>query len=318
MPTQDTPTTGPAEDSTARIQALENEVDLFRYIAILWQNKWLICAISLAFGVLALLSVINKPDIYESVVRVDIVYDGNPGGVDPDNRRTPEAIGLLEHGFVIRASKDNYAQSIIARLRSRKFTRHFIDKNNVFSLMYPNQWDETKQAWKQGSGLDRGLAYKGFVEDSRSIWQDPETEIVHIGIRHQDPIVATQLANLYAEDFNNYMRDKALAEVMSKQGFLQELLIETKVVEMQQMIFRLLEAQTAAAMLAKGREDFALEVLDPAVRPYDRFSPKRKKRVAFGIIAGGLLACMGLIGIALIRGMQRRFNHYYATYQAEK
>lgn len=316
MPEQENTETTNTEDSNNVIRALEQEVDIFRYIAILWHRKWWICAVSIMFGVLALLSVINKPDIYESITRVDIVYEGNPGGVDPDNIRTPEAVGLLEHGFVIRASKDNYTQSVIARLRSRKFTRYFIEQNDIYRLLFPNQWDEKNQVYT--AEFDRGLAYKAFVEEHRSIWQDPETEIVHIGIRHTDPLLATSLANAYVANFNQYMRNKALAEVQTKQAFLQELLVETKIVEMEQMIFRLLEAQTAAAMLVKGRADFALEVLDPAVRPYDRYSPKRKKRVLLGVIAGALLASIGLIVMAMLLEMRRKFSVYYARYKEQQ
>lgn len=308
----------PASAASKRIKALEQELDLFRYIAIVWQNKWLIIAFSGLCGALAMLSVVGKPDIYEAVARVDIVHEGNPGGIDPDNRRTPEAVGLLEHGFVLSATKDNYAQSILARLRSRKFTRHFIETNDVFQLMYSAHWDHQKQAWSDDFEFDRGFAYIDFRDNYRSIWQDPETELVHIGIRHNDPMIATALANKYVADFNNYMRDKALAEVNSKQYYLGELLQQTKVVEMHQMIYRLMEAQTAAAMLANGREEYALEILDPAVRPYDRYSPRRKRTVILGVIAGGLFSCFALIGIALVRDMQRRFAVYYAGYMQRR
>ena len=47
-------------------------------------------------------------------------------------------------------------------------------------------------------------------------------------------------------------------------------------------------------MLASAREDYVLEVLDPALLPYDRYSPSRKVYLAFGLFAGGFL------GVALV------------------
>ncbi len=299
-----------SQQSVEQIKALQQELDILRYIYALFDAKWLVLLSGLLFGLAMMAHVRTLPEIYEAVTRVDIINSGDPGGVDPDNRRTPEAIGLMEHGFVLNTTKDNYSQTMLARLRSYKFTRHFMDKYNIYSFMYTNFWDMETQQWKDDFVLDKGLAHKEFIENYRGIWENAENEIISIAIRHRDPLLAAELANLYVSEFNEYIRQRTLTEVKKKQAFLHNALQQTDVVQIEKMIFRLLEAQTAAAMLANGREEYALEILDPAVRPYARHSPARKKLTVLAAFAGIFLSSALVIAISIAAEVKSKLDSY--------
>ena len=58
---------------------------------------------------------------------------------------------------------------------------------------------------------------------------------------------------------------------------------------MRAVLYNLLESEKQKAMLANVNEDFALEVIDPAVAPETREKPKRKLIVALGGVCGGFL-----------------------------
>ena len=51
---------------------------------------------------------------------------------------------------------------------------------------------------------------------------------------------------------------------------------------MRALLYNLLESEKKKAMLANVNEDFALEVIDPAVTPKVREKPNRKLTVALG------------------------------------
>jgi hypothetical protein len=72
------------------------------------------------------------------------------------------------------------------------------------------------------------------------------------------------------------------------------------VLEIQQSIYRLIEAQTAIAMLASAREEYALEIIDPAALPYRSFTLSRKKRVLLGTIVGLLLGTFAVLASVLL------------------
>jgi len=211
------------------------------------------------------------PNKYESVARVVVVDSADPGGVAPDERRAPEVLTLVEHGFIMGRHSDNQVEVILAKLHSREFTLAFMAAYNVWAQLYPEHWDENEQRWLDGFVPDRGLGHKVFREYVRFIDHDEVTDLMGVRMRFRDPVIARDWANAYVDMFNRFMRDKALQEVDAKQAFLQAELQRRGIVDLQQSIYRLIEAQTAVAMLVNAREEFALEYIDPAVRAYDRF-----------------------------------------------
>ena len=79
---------------------------------------------------------------------------------------------------------------------------------------------------------------------------------------------------------------------------------------MQQSIYRLIEAQTAIAMLASAREEYALEIIDPAAIPYRSFNMSRKKKVLIGAIAGGLIATFAALAWVVLAQMLQTIKAY--------
>ncbi|MGH8239650.1 MAG: GNVR domain-containing protein, partial [Steroidobacteraceae bacterium] len=75
-------------------------------------------------------------------------------------------------------------------------------------------------------------------------------------------------------------------------AYLQKELATAQMVALQESIGRLIEGELQSLMLAKGNEEFAFRVIDPAVAPKWRSRPRRLQIVVLSIIAGGLLGCM--------------------------
>jgi uncharacterized protein involved in exopolysaccharide biosynthesis len=266
-------------------EAPELEVDLVIYFRELFAHRYRILAAGLVLAVLAGLYSWQLPNRYEASARTALVDHADPGGVNPDERRAPEVLTLVEHGFVLGQSRDNQLQVTLAKLHSREFTLAFMDAHDI---------------WTHLGIDDRGLGHKVFREQVRFIDHDEETDIIGIRFRWTDPVLVRDWANAYVDMFNNYMRERALEDVAAKQQFLEQELIQSQVLDIQQSIYRLMEAQTAIAMLANARAEFALEYIDPAVRPYDRFSPGRKKWVLMGGFGGAMLASCLVVALILL------------------
>jgi capsular polysaccharide biosynthesis protein len=297
-------------DSVETISAIKEEVDLLNYIYAVFDAKWFILLIAIVSGSLSMLYAKNLPESYQGVVRVDVIDLSDPGAVRPDSRLVQESIGMLEYDFLLRAKKENYVQKVLSHLRSKQFTRRFLDNNNIYRYIFPDDWDNKASTWRDGFQLDKGLAHKIFKESVVEIAHAPETDIVAVRMVNKDPTVAAGLANLYVYEFNEYMRGQALAKVASKFEYLEETLTQTSATTIQQMLFRLMEAQTAVAMLANGRSEYILEVLDPAVRPYARHRPKRKLISILGVLAGLLLSTSLVIGLTILGKFKRSLQEY--------
>jgi uncharacterized protein involved in exopolysaccharide biosynthesis len=299
--------------SVQEINKIKQDIDLLNYVYAVFDAKWFILFVAIITGSLSMLYATSLPETYQGVVRVDVIDISDPGGVRPDSRQMQESIGMLEYDFLLRAKKENYIQKVLAHLRSKQFTRRFLDDYNIYRYIYPEEWDNATSTWNSGFLLDKGLAQKTFMSNLIEIAHAPETDIVAVKVIDRDPAIAAQLSNLYVYAFNEYMREQALAKVDSKFQYLETTLDQTGATEIQQMLFRLMEAQTAVAMLANGRNEYILEVLDPAVSPYARHSPNRKLICILGVVAGMLMSTSLVMALTVLG----KLRNALATYSAK-
>jgi len=106
------------------------------------------------------------------------------------------------------------------------------------------------------------------------------------------------------------MRTRALEESAKKREYLLKQVESTEIVAMQNSIYRLIEAQTAVMMLAESKTEFAVEILDYAYKPIDRFSPSRK-RITMLVMLGCLLISVFSICLTLVvRKVRKELKNY--------
>ena len=293
------------------------ELDLMPYIDALINARYWLVAAALAAALLGAYLAFQNPYMFQSTAKVSIVDIEDPGGVSPDDRRASEVLTLVEHGFVMGTTRDNYNDVIRARLASREFTVRFVDKYNLYRYFYPEQWLEEENAWADGFEPDRGEVQTQVRDQVRVIDRDEETDIISISMIWPDPVLARDWANLYVAEFNEFMRERTMRDVEKKQAFLAQELQRSEVVEMQQSIYRLIEAQTAISMLASAREEYILEIIDPAGLPYRSFTMSRKKKVVIAAAAGLLLGVFGVFARVLLARMLHSINGYRQAHAVE-
>jgi hypothetical protein len=299
--------------NTPASQPAIQELDLWPYVRALVGAWKAIALFTVAAAAATAFYASSKAYLYESTSRVSILDIEDPGGVSPDDRRAPEVLTLVEHGFVMGTTRDNYNDVVLARLQSRHFVMRFLDEHNVYRHFYPDQWLAGEQRWADGFEPDRGEVFTRFRDEVRSIDRDEETDIITVSMVWPDPVVARDWANAYVAGFNAYIRERTMDDVRRKQAYLENELHQSDVLEIQQSIYRLIEAQTAIAMLASAREDYVLEIIDPAALPYRSFTLSRKKRVVVGAIAGLLLGTFAVLASVLIQQMLQRIRHGLKT-----
>ncbi len=291
------------------------ELDLMPYINALIDARWILIIAAVLSAALAGFAAYSKPYMFQSVIKVSVVDIEDPGGVSPDDRRASEVLTLVEHGFVMGTTHDNYNDVMRARLGSRDFTMRFLDEHNVYRHFYPERWNQEEHRWEDGFTPDRGEVFTRFRDEVRSIMLNEETDIIGIGMHWPDPTVARDWANQYVESFNEFIRERTINDTRRKQEYLQTELRRSDLLEMQKSIYRLIEAQTAIAMLANAREEYALEIIDPAAVPYRSVTMSRKKKIVIGTVAGSLLAVFGVLAGVLLAGMLQKIIQYRTQHQ---
>jgi uncharacterized protein involved in exopolysaccharide biosynthesis len=101
------------------------------------------------------------------------------------------------------------------------------------------------------------------------------------------------------------LRERTLKEAEANVVYLQTEMATTNVVTLQQAVGRLVESELQKLMLARGTQEFAFRIIDPAQPPDRRFRPKRVLIVMVGTVVGGLLSLIGVFLGQALRGSAR-------------
>jgi uncharacterized protein involved in exopolysaccharide biosynthesis len=295
------PTLPPASPSP-QVVYREEPVNWREHWQVLVEQKKLIGIITAVSTILALLAAFLITPIYRAEVLLAPVTEEKTGALGALAGQFGDLAALT--GVSLGNSKDKSAEAIAA-LKSRSLATAFFKEANVLPVLFPREWDAEKKAWKDKDDAPTDWeAYEEFDEDIRFVSVDRKTGLVTLMIEWKDPIRAAQWANKFVNMANTRLRTEAVEDAEKSISYLEKQLRVSGEVEIQQSIYRLIEAQTKKRMVANTREEYAFKVIDPAVVPEKKVRPKRALIVLFGLMLGamaGVITAFTLVRIATRR-----------------
>lgn len=188
-------------------------------------------------------------------------------------------------GINLPASSDR--AEAVSLLKSRALVRTFIERNGLLPVL------TARSAWwlnPDPDPLSREQGVRTLQERVVAIAEDRRTGVLELSVTWIDREVAAQWANGLVALANDMMRERAIATAETRRQYLMRELAKTDIVELRQSIYRLIESQIRAAMMASTREDFAYKLVDPGVAPdvKDKVRPKRALLALLGVLLGAL------------------------------
>ena len=265
----------------------DDEIDLVAFLQVLWERKSMILLITIIFGIAAVVFALTATPIYRAKALVGQVDDASTSGVSSLASQFGNLAGLAGMNLRVGSSRRDH----LAILKSRYLVEEFINRNDLLKQMSPGG----------GEPLTLWLAVKQFRENILSVREDDETGLTTIEVSWTDPVIAAEWANSLVGLANEIIRVRALQEAESNIEYLNQQIEDTNVVELQRIMYRLVENETKTLMLANARSDYAFVVVDPAIAPEIRFSPKRKLIVLSGVVIGFAFAVIVVLANNLIR-----------------
>jgi uncharacterized protein involved in exopolysaccharide biosynthesis len=259
-----------------------------------WSGKWLIIGLSVLAAALGTAYALLATPIY----RADVLMLPAEGDVTGSGSSLLNQFGGLASlaGVQLPSVGGNKAEAI-ALMKSRAFTDAFIQENALQPVLFADEWDAQTHQWKVSSdGKHPTLrrAFKLWDTKIRSVQEDKKTGLVTLTIEWTDREQAAKWARQLVDRLNAVMRERAIEDAERSMRYLNKELEGTNIVGVQQAIYRLIEQQLKAVMLANARQEYAFKIIDPAVVPDEdqRVSPKRKIIVLLSGLAGGLLGVL--------------------------
>jgi uncharacterized protein involved in exopolysaccharide biosynthesis len=177
----------------------------------------------------------------------------------------------------------------VATLQSEALTERYINENNLLPILFRSRWDPKKKAWNTTDPDVMPSLWKGnrlFTKKIRLVAENAKTGLVGLSITWTDPVLAARWANGIVKLTNKYLQDQAISEAERNITYLNTTAANTSVVELRTAIYSLIESQIRKEMLARGSEEFALRVVDPAAIPEKPTSPGFIVWALVGIGAG--------------------------------
>lgn len=268
------------------------EVTLHDLWQAIWHGRWLVWSVTGLFTLSALAYALLATPWYKADVLLA-----------PAEERTTQGLlgplgGLVDLAGTSVGGTSNV--EAIATMRSRDFTRGFIEDLDLLTVLFADDWDLEMGQWRSGDpekwpDLRDAVLY--FDEQVRRVEEDRSTGLVTLSIEWKDPELAALWANIQVRRLNETMRQRALAEAEINVEYLRQELASTNIVTLQHAIGRLLEAELQKLMLAKGNDEFAFRIIDGAEVPKLHSKPRRLLVVILMTLLGGGLG----VFIVLVR-----------------
>jgi uncharacterized protein involved in exopolysaccharide biosynthesis len=256
---------------------VEEEISLEEIFSTLWNGRVKILKIGFIFMLSAVVISLLLPNKYSASIIISPISDDASSGLGGSGALLAQIGGLTGAGVGL-AGSSKVAESV-ATLQSAALTQEFIQEHSLLPILFPDRWDEGGKTWKSDFfGRDPPSIWGGeklFSEDVRSISEDRKTGLLTLTIKWVDPELAAIWANELVEKANQRLRTEAINISEKNISFLHDQLEKTSVVQLQSSIYGLIELEIKKIMLAKGSNEYAFRIIDPARIPEEKISPRR-------------------------------------------
>ena len=261
-------------NSSKHEQAGEDyDFDIVDLCRVAWAYKGIVATTTIAGTLIALVLALIAIPSYRADIVVTLTQDTSLGG---GGQGLGSQLGGLASVAGLNVGAEGVDREHQAVLESRHLIEEFVKRNGLLPLLQgkspqpPNLW------------LAVEMVKRGVLE----IHNDKLKGTTAISMEWTDPVTAARWANAFVALGNELVRAKAREDAQRNVDYLNEQVAKTNVVELRRILYNLIESETKTLMLANARIEYAFTVVDPAVAPTVRVSPKRTLMVASGFLIG--------------------------------
>lgn len=271
--------------------APEEEIDLVALLRSLWSYKSLIAAVTFVCTLAAVIYAVSATRFYRAEVVVTEVTDRSLGGAGG----LASQLGGLANIAGVNLAQNSAGREARAVLQSSHLASEFVKRNDLVSTLLTGK-EKSPTVWQ---------AVQRFKSTVLDIREDVRKGVTTVAIEWTDPAVTARWANEFVALANELVRTRALEESKRNINYLNEQIAATSVVELQRVMYGLIESETKTLMLANGRVEYAFTVVDPAVPPEIAERPRRMVIALMGVFAGLLI---GLVAALVHNSWRARHN----------
>lgn len=270
----------------------EAELSVHEVLAVLGKKKWLALGFILIMTGAVFLVSILLPKQYDAIIVLSPVANSSTSGLLSGLNSVVSQFGGLGALTGLTPNSDSTKSESLAVLESEVLTEEYINRTQLLPTLFPKEWDAQAGRWRHPAAASTPTLWKGnklFKDKIRRVSNDIKSGLVTLTITWTDPVTAAKWANGLVRLTNDYRRDKAIRDSERNIAFLTAEAAKTDVVGVRQAIYSILQTEISKMMLARGNDEYALKVVDPAIAPEKAASPRPLEWTLIGLFVSTML-----------------------------
>lgn len=295
----------------------DNDLSVVDMVRVLVEYKWLSMLTTVAAVAIAVAYAFTVTPMYRAETILAPVR-GAPAGlsgmISQFGGSFSGLAGMIGMGGAGSRNSKLTRGEALTSLTSNAHIQGFIASENLLPVLFENLWDPEEKKWLVEDEADIPTLSDGydlFRNKLLKVNEDPITGIVNLSIEWKDPVLAANWANDLVAMLNERLRERTMIESDKTIDFLNQELERTKVVELRQAIFFMIEQQIGDKTSARVQDEYAFKVINPAIAadPDKYVSPDRPLIIGAGVVIG----ILGGIFVAFIAYAAAHLRKEYAA-----
>ena len=277
----------------------EDEIDIKKFLQILWHGKIFIVALTSVFSITAVIYSLILPNVYQSNGLLTPVDEssssqafGNIGGlaslagIDISSGSGGNVAKSLQKARTFSFFKDNILPNIF--LPDLMAMKSWDDENNTI------RYDETmfNQETQTWSNLPSNQKSHKFFLNITNLKQNNNTGFITVSVKHRSPYIARAWTELIVDQLNDFYRTKDKLEFQLAIDYQNTQMLQTRHTEIKQVIAQLIQQKMQQLTLIEANKFYVFSYLDSPLVMEEKIEPNRKSISILGAVLGGLLGIL--------------------------
>jgi len=293
-------------DNTKMQDYQENQLNLKELFAVFVKGKWIILSITIFISMLGVVYSVSLPNTYKSKALVVSSTSTN----NSDILRSYGGLAKFSGISLPPQSNESNSSQAFEKIKSLSFFEsNFMPNIFLPDLMAYDSWnsslnksiyddsiyDSQNNSWvhetlRKQSEPSSQRSFNVFIAKHLEIYADKDTNFINISVTHENPYIAQEWNKILIDQINYYYRGKDKKEAEAASDYLSNILFETKLFEVKQVIAALLQKETQKLTLIESNEFYVYEIIDPPAVMERKSGPNRSLICILIFIFGFILS----------------------------
>lgn len=271
----------------------EDVIDLGKYWTVLRPNLWKIALFSLGVGILTLLYMFTKPNIYQATALIT---------PEKDERRQTPSLGALA-SFGIDVGGPSRVEDLETLFKSDDLAVRIFKKYNPWPILLGDKYDpatggikgSAKGSYLGGDKKGKPLGDWDAIRAARGrlkVSANRKANTVTVSFESPSAEGSASLVMYFLDEAKSRLQEEALERATINKKFIQEQIGKTVDALTRDRLYSLYGQEVEREMMARNREQFGFRVIDSPRMPDQKIRPARSRTVATTTTLSLLAGCL--------------------------